>query len=121
MSWEVPESPDRYLLSHCFTRMETKEAERLSMRDANQRVLSVTADEGAIGAAVSPGLRVDAGWVELMEDAVMEKLESCKDICCKMIVVWFGGAGCRRGYVCATRVVTTAENRPDCPDEVKIR
>ena len=67
--------------------MATSAVERLMMRDANQRALSVTVEEETIGVAASARVLVNAGWVEFTKGWFTEKLESCKDICCKMAAV----------------------------------
>ena len=77
-----------YSRNHCFTSIPNDAVMRLNTRDANQRTLSVTVEGETVGAAASSaGEVVNAGWVEFTKGWFTEKLESCKDICCKMAAV----------------------------------
>ena len=62
-----------YSFSHCLTMMPTDAADKLQMRLANQRALSHTAYRGAGRGA---GSYTKAGWVELTDGGLTEKLLS---------------------------------------------
>ena len=105
--------PVLYSFSHCLTMMATEADERLQTRLENQRAFSHTTHRSAGNGGDDIALLFDQGEaVELTKGGLIEKLESCPDMCWRASSTGSGPAGVRSAYDCTLKAVRTAEKRP---------
>ena len=95
LSLDVPDTPTLSGSSHCLTMRVIDAEARLHTRLENQRVLSHTADKGALKSGLTSIPVCAELVVALTKGGEIEKLLSCVEICCNTTRVASEEDGCR--------------------------
>ena len=96
--------------NHCFTITATEDAERVQMREENQRPLTQMAYLGTVNGTDSG--ENTARSVELTDPGDTEKEFNWLDIWARPTTTASVLSGCKRGYDCTMKAVSAVENKP---------